>query len=262
MQIATDDILAGLLRRLERIETESTLLRQKLEHRTRRANPVGFFAVAVVGVGMILGGAASQPDSRPASDRAATPPPTLVAEQVIATKFVLADRDGTPRGAYSLLPDGAATLLLCDARRKAGIGLTVANDGSSSIILSDKNDKTRARLELSPDGAPALTLFDEREHARVEMLLLPDASPEINLFDAAVEKRARLAVESDGWSRMQLLDNADRPRVTILARPADAAGVFLIDRAAVPRVTLLAKENGEPRISLSDAEHKTFWQAP
>ena len=246
-------ILDDLPGRLARLEAECRTLRHRLAAR-RPGRCAAGVALGLACAAGIMG--QSAPDTRPPASRA------LEAETVVARRYFITAADGARRGAFTVLDDGTAAVLLSDPRCRAAAGLTVALDGTSSLVLSDRDGRTRVDVNIEPNGTPHVLLQDSQEKRRIELSALPDGAPQIDLFDRGGNRRVRLAVDNENWGRMQLLDHADRPRVTLMSRPDDAGGLFLIDKDGANRLTLLNKGSGDPVLTLHDREMRTIWKAP
>lgn len=90
---------------------------------------------------------------------------------VEASRFVLVDANGKPRGA-----------------------LTMSEFGPS-IVLNDQSGKTRIQLTVRDGSGPELAIFDQAGDRRSVLSLNPDQSPTLLMLDADEKPRAMLGSE-------------------------------------------------------------------
>jgi hypothetical protein len=140
----TEPTLETLTRRLDRLERE-----------VRRWKVVASCAVAVLGLAVILWPAAAALQDVQEQIVAKE----IMANEVLAARFAVADKGGKRRGAFSLLQDGSVGLSISAPDGKTA-SLSGDAGGRTGVVLYDKDRHLRAEMYLGHDGAPRLSFYD------------------------------------------------------------------------------------------------------
>jgi hypothetical protein len=152
---------------MERPEFESLQARLHRVERRMRLVLVGWIAsaVALVLLGVVAGGATSQP------------------EVLRAQAVEVVDAAGKTRIALHVR-QGVAVVRLADRVGQSRIEFAVFPDEYAGVQLSDGAGRPRIRLSVDSGGAPALWLFDALARHRLGLKVLSDGGPRLWLLDA------------------------------------------------------------------------------
>jgi hypothetical protein len=140
----TSDVVADLVKRIERLEREAEDLRGELQR------------------------SASDPRARRAVD---------------AEEFVVRDSSGKRRATLGMDSDGSPKLRIFDESEKVRIALSVLFEGSPTILLYDRAIGVRVALCVSADGLPYLRLYDQADRPRAGLDVFPDDSAMLRILD-------------------------------------------------------------------------------
>jgi hypothetical protein len=141
----------------------------RLERSNRRWKLVATMALAVLGVGMLVG-----------AKRTTRPP---VADELRAKAFLLVDDQGTPLARLGRLPHGVLGLGFYDDGRRSRILLSVDDNGSSSLNLFSKAGRSGALLSASGTGGASLRLLDANWKNRAVLATWPNGAPFLRFAD-------------------------------------------------------------------------------
>jgi hypothetical protein len=145
---------------------------ERLEQANRRWKHLASWALAVLGIVVLLGAAASKKAKSP--------------EELRAQRIVLVDK-----------------------AEKGRAELTVMSENQPGLVLADDAGKPRLMLTLSKYGEPTLS-FADAEGTRRLVLSLDLYGTMLRLTDAAGNPRAALVVPSDGEPELELLSKDDK----------------------------------------------------
>ena len=164
----------------------------KLERQSRWFKRAGGAAAVVIVLGLLIGQAGVQ---KQAAQR----------RLVEAEGFMLKDKDGKIRGAWTVLPDG-------------GTGLT----------LHGKDEEARGEWAVLPDGATGLRLYNKDGKSCGAWVVLPDGRTGLTLFGKDEEARIILHVDSRGFPGVSLDDNRHNTRAALTVAEEDNSPVFIL----------------------------------
>lgn len=88
---------------------------------------------------------------------------------IAATRFVLKQRGGPPRGEFSLWQDGTPAFRINNDRGEARALFTLRRDGTLSLKMTDRRFTTRLEMLVQPDGNPRVALYGEDGHSRANV---------------------------------------------------------------------------------------------
>jgi hypothetical protein len=168
-----DDAMDTVMQRLAR-----------LERAQRWWKLMGSMALTVLGLAILLGAAKRQESN--------------IAEEIWARKFVIADRNGQPRGfltedgeggALQLTDESGKTRLVVSVSKKRGplINLRNANERLTVTLGQDTflMGQSRFTVQIGEDGHPVLSLNDRSGKGVVNLSIVDDERPAIWLTDEA-----------------------------------------------------------------------------
>ena len=127
-------------------------------------------------------------------------------ETVTATRFMVLDGDGIPRGMFGVLADGA----------------------SVGMMFTDLAGTKRIELSTDPDGSPRVALWDDQERLRADIGMNTDGSARIGLADQSETGRAALSVGNDGSAQMVFIDADGSTNRAMIGTLGDGRSVILI----------------------------------
>ena len=164
-----------------------------LERQNRQFKMLGATALILGLLVVIMGQAAAQ--TSPGNKRV-----------IEAEAFVIKDKEGKPRGAFRVRPDGTAGLYLLDqegsprvmwrvfpsgdpalhmltAKGRPIAVLAQTSEGAMALHLHSKSDRDHGSFVVLPDGTTGLSHFDNENKPRGGLWLTRAASPELRLQD-------------------------------------------------------------------------------
>lgn len=194
-----------LTQRLDRVEREN-----------RWWKVLGTATVAVLGLVLFLGATGSK-----------------VAEEILARRFVLMDKDGKARASLVVEDHGLPSLTFFDSEGQGRSTLALDAKGPT-LVFMDADGRPRAGLAVGADGSPVLLLRGSDGTDRVMLGVIPEASlapgfAGLLLFDKHGKIRGALDVLPDGSPRMYLSGEDEKPRVGLRVLPGGSAGLVFSD---------------------------------
>ena len=116
-------------------------------------------------------------------------------QSLTATRYLVLDSDGVPRGMFGVLSDGA----------------------SVGMMFTDLSGNTRVEVGVDPEGLPRIALMDDQERIRTEASVAADGSARVVMADANEVARSAWRITNDGSAQLMFIDTDVRtPRA---ARP-------------------------------------------
>jgi hypothetical protein len=155
----------------------------RLERAHRWWKLVGCVAVAALGCVILLGATKRQE--------------VKIADQIWARTFVIADRNGQPRGGLTvdeeraglqLTDQSGRTRLLVSVDEKSGPTIGLANENQPVTTITQQAflmGRNGFAVQIAENGLPSFSLSDRSGNPRVTLAILPDGSPSIGLTDGA-----------------------------------------------------------------------------
>jgi len=196
-----------------------------------------------------------------------------------ASKFLLVDGKGKPRGEFGLfldnpslsfLDDKGGTLLRLGFDRGEGALLIRDSASNRQVILGASdgpslkfNDETgQRRLWLGfSGGSPALGLLAGNGEARAALGLAESSDPYLQLFGETERGGIQLTVAPD-LTALRFLDGADKTRAVLgLLEKEKTPGLALNDGSGVPRLIMMLTAGG-PTLDIIGENKDRLWHAP
>jgi len=138
----------------------------RVEQEIRRWKVLAMAAGAGLGLVVLLGAAGGK-----------------VAEEIRATRFVVVDAHGAPRGGLHVGTDGRSSVTLTDQRGRPHALVFVEADGRPGLALYDQAGRPRTLWGLDTEGTPALVLNDQGGTMRARVFVRADGRPGVDLYD-------------------------------------------------------------------------------
>jgi len=196
----------------------------KLEGENRRLKLIGSIALLFISVVFLMGQTLSKP------------------KIVAAEAFLLIDKNNKSRGAFSIAPDGSA-----------------------SLVLSGNSKKhNRIDMKVWPEGVSAITISDTKGNRGIALAIVDD-SPMLDINNKAgksgISLRGRTVKGSDDSPGIIISDVAGNKRA-IFSIMSDIPMISLNDKKEDSRIMIGVNKEGNPLISLMDVKGKNLFKAP
>jgi hypothetical protein len=154
-------------------------------------------------------------------------PKVIVAEEIVAERFIVKDASGKPRSTWLVGKDGEVLLGMLDGGkprlaifvRKKDVGMFVSDPGGKGRLsagmlkgephfsLFDKNGKPQVFINaIDRDGSPSIAVLDSSNQVRASMGFTEGTSPAVILKDRNGKIRSLNGLTDEDEPNMALLD--------------------------------------------------------
>jgi hypothetical protein len=144
---------------------------ERLQRAHRRWQVIGWTAMALLGLIVLLGAMARQELD--------------LANEVRTRALVVVDKEGKPRMDLRVAVDDSMHLALMDREGLNRISLSVLSHQGSHVMLMDQDGRARVGLSVLADGRPGLSLYDGAAKPQLRLGVFPDGTPGLALYDKA-----------------------------------------------------------------------------
>lgn len=172
-----------------------------------------------------------------------------------ATRFVLVDSEGKPRGALQMSKEGLPELVLMEPDGSVCAGLVVVRDGAM-VTVANRQGKRQIAL-ISRHDLSAISLGDERNATRAQLVVdtyVPADEERVRLLftDRQGRTRMHLGHSESGAESLDFWPGDGKEGVELALSKGVGPLLWLKDASGLPGVELTAGK-GHPDVTLVDS---------